>query len=70
MKKNVVNIRDFLKRSESTHTLESASILSEEGQLTDGDLDFVRGGMDFIVFSKWRAELLNNIRRGEDEVGS
>ena len=70
MKKKLVNIRDFLKRSESTHTLESASILTEEDCLLDSDLDFVRGGMDFVDFSKWRVELLNNIQRGKDEVGS
>jgi len=70
VKKKLINIRDFLKRSHTTHTLQSASVVPEADLLSDDDLEMVNGGMQPTQFSEWRAKLINNLIGKKDEMGS
>lgn len=63
MVKNLIRIRDVIKKKQTTHTLESASVYSDECELSDSQLECVSGGMSFETFDLWRSEYLNKLER-------
>ena len=59
MSKNLISLRDVIKKKESTHTLNSAAVLPDDSELSDSQLELVVGGMSFQKFSEWRSIFLN-----------
>ena len=59
MSKNLISLRDVIKKKESTHTLNSASVLPDDSARSDSQLELVVGGMSFQKFSEWRSIFLN-----------
>ena len=53
-----ISLRDWRKRKNTTHTIESGTILPDFGELTDLQLEQVVGGMSTQKFEEWRAEFL------------
>jgi bacteriocin-like protein len=58
----LINLRDWKKRRVSTHTLESATILPDELELSDEQLSHVIGGMSPAQFEVWKVRKLNENR--------
>ena len=59
MIKNLIRLRDVIKKKEGTHTLNSAPVFPDECELSDSQLEVVIGGMSFEKFSHWRSDFLN-----------
>ena len=57
-----IRLSDWKKRNQSTHTLESGTILPDSLELSDEQLDDVIGGMSTYEFEEWRARKINECR--------
>ena len=53
----LVILRDLRKKSQKTHTINSASIYPDDSDLTMEQLENVVGGMSQERFSTWRASI-------------
>jgi len=58
--KKIINVRNYLRGRLRTHTIESASIYSDEhSELSIEQLDGVIGGMSEESFDAWRTGVMN-----------
>ncbi len=53
------SLRDWRKRKEKTHTIDSATILPDLTELSDEQLELVIAGMSTQKFEEWRHRILN-----------